>query len=82
MNQFAVALMGCGIGLLTGLLILWITRPEKPRVSGFSDEDTELLNMPAHERLARQLAVQHGVPEFLWRRYTPLAVAMILEKKQ
>lgn len=51
---------------------------EEPRVYGFSEEDTELLMMPNHERLARQLAQIHGYPPFEWRRFTPLAVAEIL----
>jgi hypothetical protein len=31
--------------------------------------------------VARQLAIRAGAPEFMWRRYTPLAVSIILQRK-
>ncbi|MHC2552368.1 hypothetical protein [Bradyrhizobium elkanii] len=70
---------GCSIIIAAGITA-WRFRP-KPRVSGFSAEDVELLSMPAHERVARQLCRFHGQPEFMWRRYTALAVAQILQRK-
>ncbi|BAR61946.1 hypothetical protein NK6_8799 [Bradyrhizobium diazoefficiens] len=68
---------GCSIIIAAGITA-WRFRP-KPRVSGWSAEDVELLTMPAHERVARQLCCFHGQPE--WRRYTALAVATILQRK-
>jgi hypothetical protein len=71
-------LIGIGAAIVVALLI--INNRKKPRVSGFSSEDVELLTMPAHEQVARQLARYHGAPEFMWRRYTALAVSIILAR--
>jgi hypothetical protein len=69
--------------IIVGVLLLiaaaaarWMQREE--RISGFDAESTELLNMPAHERIAKDLAKLHGHPEFMWRRFTPLAVTFLL----
>ncbi|WFU52281.1 hypothetical protein QA639_21470 [Bradyrhizobium pachyrhizi] len=78
MNQFGDIILGLGLGLTIAALIANNWRQSKARVYGWSAEDAEKLTMPAHERLARQLAVRAGAPEFMWRRYTPLAVSIIL----
>lgn len=80
MNQIGELIMGVGLGLSIAALIANNWR-SKPRVTGFSHEDAEMLTMPAHERVARALAVRAGAPEFMWRRYTPLAVSIILQRK-
>ena len=80
MKQLGDILLGLGLGLTSAALIANNWRRSKPRVHGWSEADAELLTMPAHERLARQLAVRAGAPEFMWRRYTPLAVSIILRK--
>jgi hypothetical protein len=54
----------------------------RPRVTGFDAESIEWLTMPAHERLAKQLARYHGYPDFLWRKFTPLAVSIILTSRK
>jgi hypothetical protein len=82
MIQFAIALMAAGVTLyLIGVAGPWWFRRRNARITGFSKEDAELLSMPAHERVARQLAIQTGAPEFMWRRYTPLAISIILQRK-
>jgi hypothetical protein len=81
MIEIAAAMMIAGATLYAiGSAGVWWSR-RRERVTGFSTEDTELLTMPAHERLARQLAIRAGAPEFMWRRYTPLAVSIILQRK-
>jgi hypothetical protein len=75
-----------GLHLLAlGVIIICVTaafRPDREEsvVSGFDKETAELLTRPAHEVLARQLAVAHGAPEFMWRKYTPLVVNQIIQR--
>lgn len=73
-------LIAGGTLYLIGAAGAWLSR-RRERVTGFSKEDAELLTMPAHERVARQLAIRAGAPEFMWRRYTPLAISTILQRK-
>lgn len=81
MIEFASAMMIAGVTLYAiGSAGAWWSR-RRERVTGFSQEDAELLSMQAHERVARQLAIRAGAPEFMWRRYTPLAVSIILQRK-
>lgn len=79
MNYLGDIALGAGLAISIAALIANNWRPK--RVKGFSPEDVELLSMPAHERVARALAVKAGAPEFMWRRYTPLAVSIILQRK-
>ncbi|MEH2517455.1 hypothetical protein V1279_003028 [Bradyrhizobium sp. AZCC 1610] len=67
-----------GVLLLIAAAAFRLMKLEESRVSGFDDADLELLNMPAHERIAKDLAKLHGYPEFMWRRFTPLAVTILL----
>jgi hypothetical protein len=73
----AELMIAAGIGILITASII-TRRRTQPRVTGFSSDDIEMLTMPAHERLARQLAKFYGAPSFMWRRYTPLAVSIII----
>lgn len=79
MEHLGEILLGAGAAICIALLV--VNNRPKPRVFGFSSEDVDLLIMPAHERVARQLARHYGAPEFEWRRYTPLAVSIILQRK-
>jgi hypothetical protein len=79
MNQLGDIILGLGLGLTIAALIANNWRSE-PRVKGFSASDAERLTMPAHEIVARQLAVAAGAPEFMWRRYTPQAVLKLLQE--
>jgi FtsZ-interacting cell division protein ZipA len=73
-------LLVVGLVIVFALLIVAWTQP-RSRVSGFDAASIEQLTMPTHERLAKKLAHLHGCPEFMWRRFTPLAVSMILLKE-
>lgn len=79
MNEIGYAVFGVGLGLTIAALIANNWR-SKPRIKGFSQSDADRLLMPAHEIVARQLAVAAGAPEFMWRRYTPLAVLKLLQE--
>jgi hypothetical protein len=76
----ATALIAAGIGNIIAIMIADRYR-SKPRVSGFSAADIELLTTPRHEVLAKKLAQMHGHPTFMWRKFTPLAVAYILASR-
>ena len=73
-------LMGVGAAILA-VSAIFIPEKKPKGVTGFDAKTAELLRMPAHEMVARQLAVSDGAPEFLWRKYTPLAVAKIIERR-
>lgn len=77
-----IALLGIGL-LMVVSGIHWMIksrRQRRERVTGFDQETAELLMMPAHERLARDLAISRGYPEFVWQRFTPLAVSILIHR--
>jgi hypothetical protein len=80
-----MACLGCvliGIGFAIFCVSAFFIPEKKPDgVSGFDAETAELLTRPAHEVLARQLAAANGAPEFMWRKYTPLAVSEIIARR-
>ena len=73
-------LMGVGSAILC-VSAFFIPEKKPEGVTGFDAETAELLTRPAHEVLARQLALSNGAPEFMWRKYTPLAVAHIIARR-
>jgi hypothetical protein len=72
------ALIAAGVGTLILIKIIDVCR-DRRRVSGFDAATIELLIMPRHEFLAKQIAKARGYPDFLWRKFTPLAVYHILK---
>jgi hypothetical protein len=79
---FGIMLVGLGISLIVAAIK--ISREEKASKQSTSLEAkaAELMKMPAHERIARNIARSKGCPEFAWRNFTPEAVAYLLREGQ